>query len=825
MLSLCLTMGTALYANYTGRVYVDQNRNGRYDRGETTLSGVMVTDGLHVVKTNEQGLFDLPGHESARFITVTTPNGYKPADVHYLPIKEGVESYDLGLLKWERADSNGKHSFIQITDTEIRDESPEHKLWAHNVRDYAQNEKSAFVIHTGDICYEGGLKAHIKLMNSKNMGVPMYYTIGNHDLVKGDYGEQLFESIYGPVWYSFNYGNVHYIVTPMPGGDHLPSYREKDVYAWLKNDLAHINPKTPIVVFNHDLLSNNEEFVYKKDLENRLVLNKEYNLKAWLYGHWHNHFVRMQGDVKTISTATLDKGGIDHSTSAYRVMQVDGKGNMETQLRYAYINKHVKIASIANERAALNPSKKGILELVVNSYYSDAETKSVSYKITSSEQKVVMTQAMKRKTDWTWHSSLNIPKRHDGEMLFVEVVAQFSDGTSASAKEAFVFNSSQKFDLQPTKDWTNLLENSSHVATKDNNDVKFPLHLSWVKNVAGNLFMSSPIVYNGNVYVATVDEELRGEGAVIGLDGKTGEQLWRYQTRNSVKNTIVAEAGNIYAQDAEGYLYAINAKTGKLSWEKQLEFDHLPVIIEGLASKDGILYAGTGKVLGAYDAKSGEPIWTNNSWSQNQGATSSISVNDDVLLMGAQWSALFGHDAKTGEKLWSLSKYGLSNRGATPALYGDVAYLLSSNSLFILDAKRGEILLKKELPYNVDATSTPLVTEKLIIFGTVDNGLIALDKESYEQEWKVTTKPALVYSSPYSHFPANTIETSPVLVDNMAVFGASDGIFYGVNIDTGKVLWMHETGAPIFSTVAISGNVVYGTDFGGNVYAFSNLNR
>ena len=83
------------------------------------------------------------------------------------------------------------------------------------MRDLAANEKVAFMIHTGDICYENGLKNHIKLMNTSNMGCPVFYCLGNHDLVKGKYGEELFESIYGPVYYSFDFGSTHYIVTPI----------------------------------------------------------------------------------------------------------------------------------------------------------------------------------------------------------------------------------------------------------------------------------------------------------------------------------------------------------------------------------------------------------------------------------------------------------------------------------------------------------------------------------------------------------------------------------------------------------------------------------
>ena len=50
--------------------------------------------------------------------------------------------------------------------------------------------------------------------------------------------------------------------------------------------------------------------------------------------------------------------------------------------------------------------------------------------------------------------------------------------------------------------------------------------------------------------------------------------------------------------------------------------------------------------------------------------------------------------------------------------------------------------------------------------------------------------------------------------------GASDGTIYGVNKENGQLVWKHETGAPVFSSVAISGNVLIAADFGGNIYAF-----
>ena len=60
----------------------------------------------------------------------------------------------------------------------------------------------------------------------------------------------------------------------------------------------------------------------------------EHNLKAWVYGHWHINYMKKQGDVYSVCTSSLDKGGIDHSTTAFRVMHVDSKGDFTSELRY-----------------------------------------------------------------------------------------------------------------------------------------------------------------------------------------------------------------------------------------------------------------------------------------------------------------------------------------------------------------------------------------------------------------------------------------------------------------------------------------------------------
>lgn len=811
---LLLATTTSATAAYNGRVFVDKNSNGQFDRGEKTLGGIKVSDGLNVTETAKDGTYTLPGHARQRFIFITTPSGYKTLNKHYHKIDSRTNGYDFGLLTYHPGiGKDGSHQYVHVSDTEIFN-TEGNEAWVRNIREYAANENAAFIIHTGDICYENGMKKHIKLMNTENMNVPVFYCIGNHELVKGKYGEEVFENNYGPVYYSFDVANVHYIVTPMPGGDHKPGYTRLDVCRWLKNDLAHIKPGTPIVVFNHDILTYGDEFIYKGSETESIDLNK-HNLKAWVYGHWHINHVKKQGSVYTVCTSALDKGGIDHSTSAFRIMHVDGKGDFSSELRYSYLNNSICIASPAGHTASP--------EVTVNVYSSASPVRRVTYTCLDQDKPVLRDKRLSQSSDWCWTATLPLKETHAGKELTIQVEAEFKNGETARSEKNFVYLP-QQADIRLTENWDNLLGNATHTAKAATALDSIP-GLAWVKNIGANIYMTSPLIHNGNIYTASVDEDLKGRAHIYALDGKSGEIKWKYPVKSSVKNTIAIDNGLVFAQDVLGNLYAVDCESGKLCWESKLPVNGLPALIDGLVACDGVVYAGTGKALSAFEARTGRRIWKNEGWSQREGTTSTLTQGNGILIGSVQWSALYGNDSKTGKMLWSVSNHGLRNRGASAAMHGSLLYLISEKSFFILEAATGRIIVRKPLPYNLDATSTPLLTDKEIIFGTANKGLVALDNETLEEKWNCPIGDALIYTAPYSRPTSGTIETSPALAGKTVYVGASDGGIYGIDKRTGKIVWKYTTGAPIFSSVAISGNTLIATDFGGNVYAFSTIKK
>lgn len=297
------------------------------DTGEP-VEGVSVSDGRNVVKTDADGQFTLNGWRKAHFITVTAPAGYWTED-YYIPVDKKTASYNFTLEKSEIA-AGEAHSFIQISDTEIGENGVGE--WIDYIKELAAKEKPAFLIHTGDICYEAGLKRHLSDMNTENMGLPVRYTIGNHDYVEGDYGEQLFESIYGPVWYSFEVGNVHYVVTPFQSGaDYKSGYSKNDRWRWLENDLENTDPDMKVVIFNHTKPYSDDYFI---EFDRSELDLKQHNIIAWVFGHYHYNYVRNNDGILEISTGRPDCGGIDESPSSTRIISIDKDGAVSTKLYY-----------------------------------------------------------------------------------------------------------------------------------------------------------------------------------------------------------------------------------------------------------------------------------------------------------------------------------------------------------------------------------------------------------------------------------------------------------------------------------------------------------
>lgn len=635
------------FAFHSGKGY-----SGTVTANGVPIADVSVSDGRNVVKTDENGKFFLKGYRKTHFITVTSPAGYWTENYYISADKNKADGYDFDLQKSDIA-AGQAHSFLQISDTEVNEKGVGE--WIHYLKDIAEKDKPAFLIHTGDICYEAGLKKHIEDMNTETMGVPVRYIIGNHDYVDGKYGEELFESLYGPVWYSFEAGNVHYVVTPFQtGADRKSFYNKNDRWRWLENDLKNTSPDMKVVIFNHNTPPNKD---YVISFDRKELDLKEHNLIAWVFGHYHYNYIEENNGVLGISTARPDCGGIDSSASGARMVNISSEGKITTNMTYYHFSGNAAEIQNAQWTAQLDDN--------------------ILFTNTLSDGKFIYTATVDE--DYPRSCAVYCLNSEDGSIVW-------------------------KFETENSVK-NNLILNEKNILAQDCEGNVYCLNASngekiWqtAVNLGSGLSTSSALtVSDGIVYAGcaagitaidastgkTVWENIRnfGEGspaefvvagnkllvsshwdALIALDKKTGKQLWKNDDsdlRFRSSTPAVIDENTIIAADS-GAIMLIDANTGKITHKEKLEGYNFSSSAQPVINGNYAYIATANKGILAYDISTKSVAWHTETGKaivytapytsgDAQTVEATPVLKDGCLVFGASDGVLYKISAETGE--------------------------------------------------------------------------------------------------------------------------------------------------------------------------------
>ncbi len=252
---------------------------------------------------------------------------------------------------------------------------------------------------------------------------------------------------------------------------------------------------------------------------------------------------------------------------------------------------------------------------------------------------------------------------------------------------------------------------------------------------------TSPIVVNGIMYVTTAFSH------AYALDAKTGAQIWHYKHKMGDITTYCCGPNNrgvaiyedmVYLGTLDAKLIALDAKTGKVMWEVQIADPELgysetmaPTAVNGkiLIGTNGGEYGIRGFVK-AYDAKTGDLIWTFNTVPEDSvgvWATHDATGRDMLRDIAAEKAALatLGDPYKTlGGGVWQNPAVDLElNRiffvvgNPSPDLDGSIrpGDNLYTDSLVSVDLDSGEYVCHFQYVahdvWDLDAVSPPILTE------------------------------------------------------------------------------------------------------------------
>lgn len=229
---------------------------------------VAVSDGLRVVDSDADGRFELVTSADRDFVWVRVPAGWEiplnPSGTarFYERIDPSASemsvAFDLAPLRV----SDERHTLLLLGD--IQTQTEEEMGWFHerSVPDLQQTVREfgdthVFGISDGDIMYDRlGLYPEYE-RGVQRIGVPFFQVIGNHDLdmesPTDEASTDTFSRHFGPRYYSFDRGAVHYVVLDdvfWHGSGYL-GYLDADALTWLAADLSRVEAGAPVIVATH----------------------------------------------------------------------------------------------------------------------------------------------------------------------------------------------------------------------------------------------------------------------------------------------------------------------------------------------------------------------------------------------------------------------------------------------------------------------------------------------------------------------------------------------------------------------------------------------
>ncbi|MBK0378736.1 calcineurin-like phosphoesterase C-terminal domain-containing protein [Mucilaginibacter sp. SD-g] len=243
---------------------------GRIHHNGSGIAGVAVTDGMNITLSDKSGNYTLLSNKAAEFVYISVPAGYafphqKGIADFYKKIDSSKSTYnaDFRLEKLETDDR--KHNFVVWADPQMISKKDAEVLVTQAAPDLKQlvsNYPAGSLFHAigcGDLVWD-----HFELIEDYKKavdisGIPFFNLIGNHDMDldarTDDYSARTFKDNYGPTYYSFNRGNVHYIclddVFFIGTAKRYIGYLTENQLQWLEQDLANVKHGSTLVVSLH----------------------------------------------------------------------------------------------------------------------------------------------------------------------------------------------------------------------------------------------------------------------------------------------------------------------------------------------------------------------------------------------------------------------------------------------------------------------------------------------------------------------------------------------------------------------------------------------
>jgi outer membrane protein assembly factor BamB len=311
-----------------------------------------------------------------------------------------------------------------------------------------------------------------------------------------------------------------------------------------------------------------------------------------------------------------------------------------------------------------------------------------------------------------------------------------------------------------------------------------PLAVRWTYQ-AKDAFEATVAILDGKVYAASYD------GNLCALDLASGKPLWTLKL-GPIKVAPSVKNGGVYVGDEDGLLHCVDAATGKQRWKFETQAE-----ITSSANFDGDrIFVGSGDQMLYCLSHEGKELWKFK-------IPGGPVMGSPALVQGRTFAAgcdstLHVIDTTSGKELGSVELGG--QVGASVAVSGDRLFIgTMTNLVQAVDWKKPELVwtfepARRAQPFFASAA----VTDRLVIVGSRDKEVHALDRQTGKEVWAFPTR--------------GKIDSSPVVAGDKIYVGSMDGNLYVLNLNTGKEVQHLELGRGVAASPAVAdGCLVLGT--------------
>jgi len=277
------------------------------------------------------------------------------------------------------------------------------------------------------------------------------------------------------------------------------------------------------------------------------------------------------------------------------------------------------------------------------------------------------------------------------------------------------------------------------------------------------------------------------KGRLHCLAADTGRELWHFDTKDAITAAPAVGAALVFLSSNDGNLYALNADTGAEVWrfasDEKLSAGAVLVRRPG-GTDDWVVLNGYDGITRALQATDGKVVWTYKTDDQVNGAPA--IVDGRFVVFGGCDAQLHVVNLADGTLLHKIPTS--AHIPASIGTFGPMAYCGNyANESVAFDVLGGKVAWTyqdRPMPF----FSSPAVNDRLVLIGSRDKHLHAIQRASGEAAWKFKT--------------GGRIEGSPIVFTDGVAFSSADGRIYAASLETGAELWQLDLGESLSASPA-----------------------